>query len=294
MRLEPRAPTMVFAICCAFPAATSSDMYQKTRSEGSSRNCAARDDRTYVPRRLFPPTPTICGAQKGAHADQRDFEDCFARGIHDNPDARRHRLPSLARKGQAVRARCISRRVHGDFGHGRLPGMGCRRIGRPQGLAARAATDRGRPFDEEMLFSLGHVIEDAGPAASRLFSRGEVVVELRKARLTPPNSSIVSRRAQPATGPERCASAALGGGARQGTTGRSAQDRHGRGRQGLRLGACLSAPSRRRPEKARYWYSMPASYGGSGRSRPNTRPLRDSFIPQSIAAASAPGLPLWL
>ena len=139
------------------------DMYEHTRAAGFGKE---------VRRRIMIGTYVLSAgyydayylrAQKVRTLIKRDFEKCFADGIASDPDADdafggvRHR-----RKGPRRSDRDVSqRRVHGDREHGRI----CRafrcRAGSTRKALPLGLQLIGRPFEEETLFALGAVIEQA-------------------------------------------------------------------------------------------------------------------------------------
>ncbi len=138
------------------------DMYQKTRAEGFGKE---------VRRRVMIGTYVLSAgyydayylrAQKVRTLIKRDFEDCFAQGIHAilTPAT-----PSAAFGiGEMGQADPIEMYLNDVFtvtvNMAGLPGMAVPAGLSPQGLPL-ALQLIGRPFDEETLFSLGQVIEDA-------------------------------------------------------------------------------------------------------------------------------------
>jgi len=138
------------------------DMYQKTRAEGFGKE---------VRRRVMIGTYVLSAgyydayylrAQKVRTLIKRDFEDCFAQGIHAilTPAT-----PSAAFGiGEMGQADPIEMYLNDVFtvtvNMAGLPGMAVPAGLSPQGLPL-ALQLIGRPFDEETLFSLGQVIEAA-------------------------------------------------------------------------------------------------------------------------------------
>ena len=138
------------------------DMFQRTRAEGFGKE---------VRRRVMIGTYVLSAgyydayylrAQKVRTLIKRDFEDCFAQGIHAilTPAT-----PSAAFGiGEMGQADPIEMYLNDVFtvtvNMAGLPGMAVPAGLSPQGLPL-ALQLIGRPFDEETLFSLGQVIEDA-------------------------------------------------------------------------------------------------------------------------------------
>ena len=138
-------------------------MYRRTRAQGFGRE---------VRRRVMIGTYVLSAgyydayylrAQKVRTLIKRDFEAVLRRRAWTR-SSRRRPLGCLRhrRKGQRRSDRDVSQRhIHGDGEHGRparqsrFPAA-CRRKACRLGLQLI-----GRPFDEEGLFSLAHVIEDA-------------------------------------------------------------------------------------------------------------------------------------
>jgi aspartyl-tRNA(Asn)/glutamyl-tRNA(Gln) amidotransferase subunit A len=138
------------------------DMYEKTRSEGFGAE---------VRRRLMIGTYVLSAgyydayylrAQKVRTLIKRDFEDCFKAGVHAmltpaTPSA----AFAIGEKGGADPVEMYLNDVFTvTVNMAGLPGIAV-----PAGLDAQglplALQLIGRPFDEETLFSLGHVIEQA-------------------------------------------------------------------------------------------------------------------------------------
>jgi aspartyl-tRNA(Asn)/glutamyl-tRNA(Gln) amidotransferase subunit A len=138
------------------------DMYQKTRAEGFGKE---------VRRRVMIGTYVLSAgyydayylrAQKVRTLIKRDFEDCFAAGVHAILTPATPSAPfGVGEKGQADPIEMYLNDVFTvTVNMAGLPGMAV-----PAGLSAEglplALQLIGRPFDEETLFSLGQVIEDA-------------------------------------------------------------------------------------------------------------------------------------
>jgi len=138
------------------------DMYQKTRAQGFGKE---------VRRRVMIGTYVLSAgyydayylrAQKVRTLIKRDFEDCFARGVNAiltpaTPSA----AFGIGEKGQADPIEMYLNDVFTvTVNMAGLPGMAVPAGLSPQGLPL-ALQLIGRPFDEETLFSLGQVIEDA-------------------------------------------------------------------------------------------------------------------------------------
>jgi aspartyl-tRNA(Asn)/glutamyl-tRNA(Gln) amidotransferase subunit A len=138
------------------------DMYQKTRAEGFGKE---------VRRRVMIGTYVLSAgyydayylrAQKVRTLIKRDFETCFAAGVHAILTPATPSAPfGVGEKGQADPIEMYLNDVFTvTVNMAGLPGMAV-----PAGLSAEglplALQLIGRPFDEETLFSLGQVIEDA-------------------------------------------------------------------------------------------------------------------------------------
>ena len=150
------------ATACAFPAATSIDMYEHTRAAGFGKE---------VRRRIMIGTYVLSAgyydayylrAQKVRTLIKRDFETCFAAGIDAilTPTT-----PSAAFAiGEKGRADPVEMYLNDVFtvtvNMAGLPGISV-----PSGLDAQGLPLGlqliGRPFEEETLFALGAVIEQA-------------------------------------------------------------------------------------------------------------------------------------
>jgi aspartyl-tRNA(Asn)/glutamyl-tRNA(Gln) amidotransferase subunit A len=138
------------------------DMYQKTRAEGFGKE---------VRRRVMIGTYVLSAgyydayylrAQKVRTLIKRDFEDCFAQGIHAIlAPATPTPAFGIGEKGQADPIEMYLNDVFTvTVNMAGLPGMAVPAGLSPQGLPLGLQLI-GRPFDEETLFSLGQVIEDA-------------------------------------------------------------------------------------------------------------------------------------
>jgi aspartyl-tRNA(Asn)/glutamyl-tRNA(Gln) amidotransferase subunit A len=138
------------------------DMYQKTRAEGFGKE---------VRRRVMIGTYVLSAgyydayylrAQKVRTLIKRDFEESFAQGIHAMlAPATPSPAFGLGEKGQADPIEMYLNDVFTvTVNMAGLPGMAVPAGLSPQGLPL-ALQLIGRPFDEETLFSLGQVIEDA-------------------------------------------------------------------------------------------------------------------------------------
>jgi aspartyl-tRNA(Asn)/glutamyl-tRNA(Gln) amidotransferase subunit A len=138
------------------------DMYQQTRAEGFGKE---------VRRRVMIGTYVLSAgyydayylrAQKVRTLIKRDFEDCFAQGIHAIlAPATPSPAFGIGEKGQADPIEMYLNDVFTvTVNMAGLPGMALPAGLSPQGLPL-ALQLIGRPFDEETLFALGQVIEDA-------------------------------------------------------------------------------------------------------------------------------------
>jgi aspartyl-tRNA(Asn)/glutamyl-tRNA(Gln) amidotransferase subunit A len=138
------------------------DMYQKTRAEGFGKE---------VRRRVMIGTYVLSAgyydayylrAQKVRTLIKRDFEACFAQGIHAIlTPATPSPAFGIGEKGQADPIEMYLNDVFTvTVNMAGLPGMALPAALSPQGLPL-ALQLIGRPFDEETLFALGQVIEDA-------------------------------------------------------------------------------------------------------------------------------------
>jgi aspartyl-tRNA(Asn)/glutamyl-tRNA(Gln) amidotransferase subunit A len=137
------------------------DMYQRTRAEGFGKE---------VRRRVMIGTYVLSAgyydayylrAQKVRTLIKRDFEDCFAQDIHAIlTPATPSPAFGIGEKGQADPIEMYLNDVFTvTVNMAGLPGMAVPAGLSPQGLPL-ALQLIGRPFDEEVLFSLGQVIED--------------------------------------------------------------------------------------------------------------------------------------
>ena len=164
-RRRPRTSraTTAFATGCACRGRDITDMYEKTRAEGFGKE---------VRRRVMIGTYVLSAgyydayylrAQKVRTLIKRDFEDCFARGVDAiltpaTPSA----AFGIGEKGGADPVEMYLNDIFTvTVNMAGLPGISPFRAalsaeGLPLGLQLI-----GRPFDEETLFSLGQVIEDA-------------------------------------------------------------------------------------------------------------------------------------
>jgi aspartyl-tRNA(Asn)/glutamyl-tRNA(Gln) amidotransferase subunit A len=138
------------------------DMYQKTRAEGFGKE---------VRRRVMIGTYVLSAgyydayylrAQKVRTLIKRDFEESFAQGVDAIlTPATPSPAFGIGEKGQADPIEMYLNDVFTvTVNMAGLPGMAVPAGLSPQGLPL-ALQLIGRPFDEEMLFSLGQVIEDA-------------------------------------------------------------------------------------------------------------------------------------
>jgi aspartyl-tRNA(Asn)/glutamyl-tRNA(Gln) amidotransferase subunit A len=138
------------------------DMYQRTRAEGFGKE---------VRRRVMIGTYVLSAgyydayylrAQKVRTLIKRDFEACFAQGIHAIlTPATPSPAFGIGEKGQADPIEMYLNDVFTvTVNMAGLPGMAVPAGLSPQGLPL-ALQLIGRPFGEETLFSLGQVIEDA-------------------------------------------------------------------------------------------------------------------------------------
>jgi aspartyl-tRNA(Asn)/glutamyl-tRNA(Gln) amidotransferase subunit A len=137
------------------------EMYENTRAEGFGAE---------VRRRIMIGTYVLSAgyydayylrAQKVRTLIKKDFETCFAKGVDAiltpaTPSA----AFGIGEKGGRSGRDVSQRHLHGDGEHGRPAGHGCAGWLDAQGLPLGLQLI-GRPFDEETLFSLGEVIEQA-------------------------------------------------------------------------------------------------------------------------------------
>src|SRR5499427_4963304 len=138
------------------------DMYQKTRAEGFGKE---------VRRRVLIGTYVLSAgyydsyylrAQKVRTLIKRDFEECFAQGVNAIlAPATPSPAFGIGEKGQADPIEMYLNDVFTvTVNMAGLPGMAVPAGLSPQGLPLGLQLI-GRPFDEETLFALGQVIEDA-------------------------------------------------------------------------------------------------------------------------------------
>ena len=223
------------------------DMYQKTRAEGFGPE---------VRRRIMIGTYVLSAgyydayylrAQKVRTLIKQDFEDCFAAGVNAiltpaTPSA----AFGIGEKGESDPVEMYLNDVFTvTVNMAGLPGIsvpgGLSAEGLPLGLQLI-----GRPFDEETLFSLGADHRGRGrPVHARAVVVGrQAAGGLGHVSMTLAEFERSASKVKAAAGPRARARGAVVGG--QGRLGPCPWLGHGRRRQGLRLGPCLSASRRRR------------------------------------------------
>src|SRR5215471_19227849 len=144
------------------PARDIVDMYQRTRAEGFGKEVRRRVMiGTYVLSAGYY-TAFYLRAQKVRTLIKRDFEQCFAQGVNAIlAPATPSPAFGIGEKGQADPIEMYLNDVFTvTVNMAGLPGMAVPAGLSPQGLPLGLQLI-GRPFDEETLFALGQVIEDA-------------------------------------------------------------------------------------------------------------------------------------
>ncbi len=229
------------------------EMYENTRAEGFGAE---------VRRRIMIGTYVLSAgyydayylrAQKVRTLIKKDFEDCFAKGVHAmltpaTPSA----AFGIGEKGGADPVEMYLNDIFTvTVNMAGLPGIAVPAGKDSQGLPLGLQLI-GRPFDEETLFSLGEVIEQ-GADGSRRRGGGEP----GRFQSQPLGLSACARSC-------RAAGWALVG--CEGQLGSGAPHRPGRFRPRCSLGPCLSASGRGRSRQCRLLVSAGGQAGGDGSS----------------------------